>query len=411
MGHSPALIEPDRATLPSVLHDAGYATGAFGKWHLGLGWHWADGHVETAFGANARLSFEREANSDGGIDYQRPFVGGPIDLGFERFFGIAGSLDMPPYCFLDQDRVARIPSIPKAELITSQRPGYQAPGWRDDEVDLRFTQEALKWLTETQSDTRPFFLYFAAAAPHRPCVPPEFVRGSTGLGNRADSVSLIDWIVGQIDTTLTNIGVTENTLFIITSDNGAPLIYPEDGDVTTHRPNGPFRGQKGDIWEGGHREPFLVRWPRWIPGGMNIDDPVGLVDLHATITSAIGVETPERSGEDSTNIASILCGTGSTSARPDPRLLVHHSLDGQFAIRVGRWKVEFCTGSGGGFSRPVGHPLNREHHDGQLYDIATDPYEKENLWHYRHDILEDAYDRIREIVQDSKNGLAMDLNI
>jgi arylsulfatase A-like enzyme len=400
MGHGPALIEPDRPTLASVLKGAGYRTGAFGKWHLGLGWQWKDGHRETAFGPEGRL-WIGEADAGWDIDYSQPFTGGPTELGFDRFFGISGSLDMPPYCFLSQNRTVSIPDRPKEELITSQRPGLQTAGWRDDAVDVRVTAEATSWLRE-RADEGPFFLYLAPAAPHRPCVPPDFVRGRTGLGNRADAVCLVDWMVGEVDRTLSALGVSENTIFIVTSDNGAPMIYPEDGDTEVHLPNGPYRGQKGDIWDGGHREPLLIRWPGRIPAGSTTDALMGLVDLYATVTTAAGVPVPPGAAEDSANRLSLLTGE---APDPSPEIAVHHSLEGRFGIRMGKWKVAFCTGSGGGFSEPAGEPFDTETRVGQLYDLETDPYETQDLWDSRPDIAAEAYELLQKICLDPSSGL------
>jgi arylsulfatase A len=404
MGHGAAIIEPERSTIASVLRDNGYATGAFGKWHLGLGWAWKDGHTDTAFGPDARISPGTALDVGTEVDYTQPFVGGPIELGFERFFGISGSLDMPPYSFLSQDRTVGIPDRPKREYVTSQRPGLQVDGWRDDAVDERFTSEAVAWLRERGDDERPFFLYLAPAAPHRPCVPPERFRGRSAAGDRGDAVCLVDWMVGEIDAALRELGYYEDTIVILTSDNGAPMIYPEDGDTEHHRPNGPYRGQKGDIWDGGHREPLLVRWPGEIPPGVVRDDLVCLADLYSTILAAAGIAAPVGSGEDSVDVLDILRGGSGERADRADRAVVHHSMSGRFALRMGSWKAEFCTGSGGGFSAPAGDPFDEDHPLGQLYDLAEDPYETRNVWAERPDIVAEAYEMLRSITRDPSNG-------
>ena len=175
----PAIIEATRPTVASVLRTAGYATAAFGKWHLGLGWHRKDGPALDALDAfgptsEAAVAWAPAAvpsDDKSAIDYSRPFACGPLKLGFDRFFGISGSLDMPPYCFLSQDRTVGVPSHPKAELAPGQRPGLTVDGWADDAVDVEFVNRAVAWLQEAR-ERRPFFLYLSTAAPHRPCIPP-----------------------------------------------------------------------------------------------------------------------------------------------------------------------------------------------------------------------------------------------
>lgn len=403
MGHGPALIEPDRPTLASVLKADGYATAAVGKWHLGLGWRWRDGSVLDAFAPGTELVAPPEVDFGADVDYTAPFAGGPTELGFDRFFGIAGSLDMPPYCFLDQDRTVGVPDRAKPEYVTSQRPGLTVDGWRDDEVDVRFTREACGWLREVAD--RPFLLYLTPAAPHRPCVPPEFVRGRTGLGDRADAVCLVDWMVGEVVRTLAETGVLDRTLVMVTSDNGAPTCFPEDGDVVTHRPNGPWRGQKADIWEGGHRAPFVARWPGHIPAGTRAGGAVCLTDLLPTVAAATGAPVPAGAAEDGIDLLPLLTGTGGV---PADRPVVHHSWLGWFAVRYGPWKAVFGRGSGG-FTDPVGTPSTADAPDGQLYDVTADPAESYDLWAERPDVVAELYRVLRDTVADPAHGLPFDL--
>jgi arylsulfatase A len=415
MGHGPALIEPDRPTLASVLRDAGYATGAFGKWHLGLGWRHRDGSVRDAFATGARLHDDVETDYGRDIDYAVPVTGGPLALGFERFFGIAGSLDMPPYALLDQDHTVGIPDREKERYLTEQRPGLQVPGWREDEVDVRFVDEAVRWLRGLAAD-RPFLCYLAPSAPHRPCVPPEFVRGRSGLGDRADAVCLVDWAVGRLLDVLTERGAADDTLVIVTSDNGAPMIFSDDGDVAVHRPNGDWRGQKGDLWDGGHREPFVARWPGRFAPGTVLDAPICLTDVLPTAAAAAGVPVPAGAAEDGHDLLPVLTGA---APPPADRAVVHHSLGGRFAIRSGRWKAVFAAGSGGGFSEPsitalfssgsgrahANPPWDAEHPDGQLYDLTADPAETTNRWRDEPDVVGDLYAMLQGICRDESSGL------
>jgi arylsulfatase A-like enzyme len=388
-----------------MLHEAGYATGAFGKWHLGLDWHWRNGSVLDGFGPDGPTTLTPDADFGAEIDYAKPFSGGPLQLGFDRFFGIAGSLDMPPYCFLDQNRTVGIPDTAKDVSATGQRRGLTVADWRDDEVDLRVTAEAVGWLEQQAQADRPFFLYLTPAAPHRPCVPPEFVQGRSAAGRRGDAVCLVDWMVGQLVDALDRSGQADNTLIIVTSDNGAPLI-PADGDVETHRPNGPWRGQKADLWDGGHREPFIARWQGRIPAGAIRDDLVCLVDMLPTVAAATGVAVPAGAAEDAVNILPVLRDETESTAG---RAIVHHSLGGGFSLRDNQWKAIFSTGSGRGFSKPVGELCDATHADGQLYDVRADPAEQHNLWSARPDVVAAQYQRLKEICRDPESGLAFDI--
>jgi arylsulfatase A-like enzyme len=421
MGHGPALIEPDRTTVASLLLGAGYATGAFGKWHLGLGWRHRDGTVRDAFAPGAVLHDGVDTDDGHTIDYTQPFDDGPLALGFERFFGIAGSLDMPPYCYLSDDRTLGVPEREKPYYLTEQRPGLTVDGFAEDEVDVRFVDEARRWIHGV-GDGRPLFCYLALAAPHRPCVPPSFVRGRSGLGDRADAVLLVDWAVGRLRAALEERGVLDDTLFVVTSDNGAPMIFTDDGDVTVHPPNGPWRGQKGDLWDGGHREPLVARWPGRIPAGLERSDLTCLTDVLPTIASAVGVPLPAGAAEDGLDMSDVWTGA---SSPPVERAVVHHSLAGRFAVRRGRWKALFADGPGGGFSEPSIRelftsgegtamqipPWDREHPAGQLYDLDVDPGETTNLWSARPDVVARLYDEVRAICRDESSGLPFDVPV
>lgn len=411
MGHAPSLIEADRQTLGTVFQDAGYRTAAIGKWHLGLGWQQKDGGTWSAFREGDPLALEDvgidfERGADRGrdfgatVDYAAPFSGGPTVLGFDRFFGIAGSLDMPPYAFLSQDRTVGIPKREKRTYLTEQRAGFETDDWDEHQVDLAFTREAVQFLRGAVHDSTPFLLYFAPSAPHRPQVPPPFLEGVTEAGPRGDSVAFVDWMTGQLVEELQRLGVYDDTIFIFTSDNGAPTVF-DDGDTVIHRPNGPWRGQKGDIWEGGHREPFVARWPGRIPAGVVRNDRIGLVDLLPTLASLAGLPLTAGAAPDGQDVSVALLGTASVPDRP----LVHHSMSGAFALRHGPWKAIFASGSGGGFSDPKGQLLDTAFANGQLYDVDADPEETANLWDVRQDVVKELYEVLKQLVEMPHNGL------
>ncbi len=403
-GHAPAIIEEERATLPRLLQQGGYATGAFGKWHLGLGWRFRDGRRWSAFDPGASLFAEVDDGSN--VDYAAGFADGPIERGFDRFFGMTGSLDMQPYCFLEQDHTVGVPSEFKPVLYPQQRPGLQVPDWREDQVDLEFAAQACSWMREQARAAQPFFCYLALSAPHRPCLPPEFARGRTQAGPRGDLVWLVDWAVGQVTAVLDERGIADETLLIVTSDNGAREA-DVDGDTHGHRPNGPWRGQKADIWEGGHREPFLARWPGHIGAGSQTDELISLLDLFPTIASACARDVPPGAAEDALNVLPLLVGEQERSPR---ETLVHHSLDGTFSLRAGEWKIVMGTGSGG-FSAPDGQRCDAGHSDGQLYNMAEDPRETVNLWSTRPDVVARLYDQLKDITRGPASGLSFDVAV
>lgn len=402
-GHSPVIIEPDRPTLASILQQDGYATGVFGKWHLGLGWQFRDGRRWSAFEPGAPLVAELDDGSN--VEYAAGFTDGPIAHGFDRFFGITGSLDMQPYCFLDQDHTVGIPDAPKAVLYPQQRPGLVAPGWRDEDVDTRFTEEACGWMRHQAGAGRPFFCYLPLSAPHRPCLPPPFAAGRSQAGPRGDMVCVVDWAVGRVTALLDDLGLAENTLLIVTSDNGARPA-DVDGDAHDHRSNGPWRGQKADIWEGGHREPFVARWPGHIPAGTVTDELIGLIDLLPTVLRAADVRVPPDAGEDALDVLDVLTGTA-----PSPRRsVVHHSLRGTFSFRHENWKLILGDGSGG-FSAPAGQSCDANSRAGQLYDLSHDPLEEHNLWASRPRIVVDLYHQLKKIARSPASGLSFDVPV
>ena len=403
-GHAPTIIETDRPTIASVLRDAGYATGAFGKWHLGLGWRFKDGRRWSAFEPGAPLLAEVDDGTN--VDYAAGFTDGPAERGFDRFFGIAGSIDMPPYCFLDQDGTVGLPSEPKRVLHPAygyQRPGLQTPDWEEETVDVRFTEEACRWIRAQARGTCPFFCYIPLSAPHRPCLPPEFARGLSQAGPRGDSVCVVDWAVGQVASLLDELGIADDTLLVVTSDNGAELC-DVDGLTHGHHANGSWRGRKADIFEGGHREPFIARWPARIPAGTVTDELMGLVDLLPTIAAAAGAPVPKAAAEDAFDVLGVLTGEAPRTPRTT---LVHHSLGATFSLRQAEWKLVMGTGSGG-FSQPVGHPCGPAFSEGQLYNLQQDPAETKNLWHAHPEMVWNMYAALKGIARGPASGMSFD---
>ena len=380
-GFGAPLIEPERLTVASLLKQAGYRTAAVGKWHVGLNWQRKDGSQETI------IDFGNPAWSEYGfdIDYSAPIGNGPTELGFDSYFGIAGSLDMPPYCYIEDDQTVGIPDREKEVYYNQQRKGMQVPEWQDDQVDITFAAKAVAFIESAVAadDDQPFFLYMTPASPHRPCdIRPDFVVGASEAGDRGDMVVLFDWMVGQVLDALDRLCIADETLIMVTSDNGGRLTCA-DGETYGHPVNGALRGQKADIWDGGHREPFVARWPGKIPAGSTSDELVCLSDMMATYAAIVDIDLPEDAGEDSYNILPGLTGEGTVPIR---EALVHHSGDGMFSIRKGKWKLVLGLGSGG-FSEPKFEVPEADGPEGQLYDMDADPAETQNLWLTRSDVV------------------------
>ncbi|MCP3967865.1 MAG: arylsulfatase [Lentisphaerae bacterium] len=397
-GFGAPLIEPERETVASMLKKQGYATFAVGKWHLGLNWRVSKDEYLLKDGGFGTLN---EKHLDGfNVDYSQRIDGGPVDLGFDRFWGISGSLDMPPYCFIEDAGTIGIPNQEKSPYSPQQRKGMMTEDWKDDQCDVNFTAKAREYITQHNAEKpdQPFFMYMTPAAPHRPCVPPEFIKGRSQAGARGDAVCLIDWMVGEILKTLRELGIEENTLLMVTSDNGARATC-YDGNDYGHKSNGNWRGQKADIWEGGHREPLVMQWPAVIKPGAECEQTVCLADLMATCVEITGFEVSDNLGEDSVSFLSLLKNTAADKVRDT---LIHHSGAGMFSIRKNNWKMIAGLGSGG-FTDPQWSEPAKGGPEGQLYDLTSDPAETNNLYLAKPDVVEDMMkDLLNTINDDSK---------
>ncbi len=368
-GYSPALIEPGRMTVAEFLRGQGYATAAVGKWHLGLDW--------------AKTGPQPEA-----VDFAQPFGGGPTAHGFDRFFGISASLDMPPYVWLRDDRATRLPTATIGDSPAPKlwRGGPIADDFKMEDVQTRFTDESLAFIEQRAAarDGRPFFLYLPLAAPHTPVLPTGKFDGLTHTTPYGDFVAQVDADIGRILAALDRHGLAKNTLVIFTADNGfAPPAGLAALQKLSHDPSAGMRGYKADVFEGGHHVPFIARWPGVAPAGARGEVTIGQLDLFATCAEIVGAKIPDTAAEDSVSFLPLLRGKNAPRSAP----LVNHSADGEFAIREGKWKLLLCPGSGG-WSAPTATPsvwLPVERADlsklppFQLYDLAADPAETNNL--------------------------------
>jgi arylsulfatase A-like enzyme len=346
-GFSPALIPPDRLTVAGFLKSQGYATACIGKWHLGMG---------------IKENDPSPAITDG-----------PTTRGFDTYFGISASLDMPPFAFIENDRFTE----PLTTTKTWQRSGPAAASFEAIDVLPTLTRKAVEYIGQQAKSGQPFFLYLPLPSPHTPILPtPEWV-GKSGVGNYGDFVMQTDWVVGQVLAALDQAGVGDNTLVIFTSDNGcSPAAGIGQLQAKGHYPNGDLRGAKADIFDGGHRVPFLVRWPDQVKAGGTSAQLVCLSDFMATCADIVGATLPDNAGEDSVSILPALRGTDKAPLRES---VVHHSINGTFALRQGDWKLVLAADSGGWSEPKPGSAKAKGLPDTQLYHFDGTVAETKNL--------------------------------
>lgn len=402
----PPLIAGERTTLPELLRARGYATACIGKWHLGWNWPVDEGaHVRDVIDGHT-WPRKRRAEIGARVDWDRPIGGGPLAHGFDHYFG-DDVPNFPPYAFIEDDRVMTRPTVPKPKGMFGH-PGPAAPGWDLAQVLPALAQRAASWIDEAARARRrgPFFLYVPLTAPHTPIAPSPRFAGKSGAGAYGDFVHEVDWCVGVVLAALERNQLTNETLVVFTSDNGSPQRDGQNmsGPVGAvkrrfgHDPSRPWRGLKSDSWEGGHRVPFVARWPGRVPASTECDDPIVLTDLFRSLAAIAECEVPSDAGEDSFDQRSALFDA--ERERPVRDHLVHHSGNGTFAIRIGRWKLIEGRGSGG-FSRwkpPKDGP------PGQLYDLVDDPAEAENLFREHPERVAMLRDRLARIRRDGRSS-------
>ncbi|MFG0260821.1 MAG: arylsulfatase [Novipirellula sp. JB048] len=391
-GFSPPLISPGRLTVASLLKRHGYATACIGKWHLGWDWPLKDGGT-----ANDHGDFSGGFKGGWDVDYSGPIQNGPCDLGFDFFFGISASLDMPPYVYLRD----RTPIEPATVEKGFPRRGPAAAGFEAVDMLPRITGEAVRWIHDQAKSDRPFFLYFPLNAPHTPIVPRPQWKGKSGINAYGDFTMQVDATVGAILQAVDDTQIAENTLVIFTTDNGcSPAANLGELKAAGHEPSYIFRGHKADIYEGGHRVPFLARWPKRVEAGSRTDQLVGQIDLLATTAEMVGAKLEADSGEDSVSFLSVLLGEASETTR---RSIVSQSIGGQFAIRDGDWKLCLCPGSGGWSAPRPGRSDLASLPAVQLFNLAVDPGETNNLQSQHPERVAKMTQMLREIIDQGRS--------
>jgi len=368
-GWSPRLIEEGRLTVPALLKQHGYHTACIGKWHLGMDWPARDG---------PQYGDKIEPGGDvTRVDYTRPIRNGPNAVGFDYYYGISASLDMPPYIFIENDRTAGLPTAQgtAAEFL---RAGPREAGFRADRVLRTLAGKAAAYVRERAATGQPFFLHLCLASPHTPIAPREEFVGKSGLTKYLDFCLETDWAVGEVLLALDETGAAASTLVIFTADNGcSPAANVKELEARGHFPSHIRRGYKADIWEGGHRVPFVARWRAVVQPGRTCDETICLNDLLATAAAIVGGRLPDNAGEDSVSLLPAL--SGERLDAPLREATVHQAISGGLSIRQGRWKLEMCPGSGGWSAPRDNDALALGLRPVQLYDLAADPAEKTNV--------------------------------
>ena len=395
----PPLIAANRFTVATMLKQNGYSTACIGKWHLG--WTWP-----TKDGKTARTGQDRLSN----VDFSKPIENGPTTRGFDYYFG-TDVPNFPPFCFIENDRVTVTPSVTDSGIKDGYNvPGPMAPGWKQVDILPELTRQAVKRVEESAKSGKPFFLYFALTSPHYPVVPaPEF-KSTSQAGAYGDFVVQTDWTVGQILDALKRSGTAENTLVIFTSDNGPEIsgeVNPGAYDRAKqfkHYSMGELRGAKRDTWEGGHRVPFLARWPGKIRPGSVSSETICHADFTATVAALLGVKLAPNAGEDSVNILPVLLGE--KHDLPVREAVVHHSCAGKFAIRKGDWV--FIDAPSGDDNGRFGEPqwlkdercYTKHSEAGELFNVRDDLSERRNQFAEHPEIVRE----LKELLEKYKSN-------
>jgi arylsulfatase A-like enzyme len=377
------IISPERTTAASLLKDHGYQTACIGKWHLGLGW---------------------QKDSSGVVDVRKSLSNGPNSVGFDYSFVIPASLDIPPYVYIEnhQSTTQQIDTIDKNDGKGFWRKGPIGDDLTHESVLPTFTQKAVEYIRKGTASEQPFFLYLPLPAPHTPILPTAEFKDKSGTNEYGDFVLMVDDVVGQIVAALDAENELDNTLIIFTTDNGcSPMANFEELDSMGHSPSFIYRGHKADIFEGGHRVPFLAQWPAKIPAGQKNANTICHTDFLATCASILGDTLAPNAGEDSYSLWPILQGQGISDPLREATVL--HSIDGVFSIRQGPWKLIFGPGSGGwSYPRPK-EAKALELPPVQLYNLDNDPSETKNLHSQEPELVQQLTDLMQKYIDQGRS--------
>ncbi len=383
VGYDPPLIEENRTTLGTLFSENDYHTACIGKWHLGLDWPKKNDSLPLFTGS------QWDNPNTENVDYAGHIGGGPSERGFDYGYIIPSSLDIAPYCYIKNGKLTK-PIKGKIEGKNPERGVFWRTADIQQDFDLKgtlghLTDKAVSYLDKQgRKKDQPFFLYFPLTAPHTPWLPTDDVKGKSQAGVYGDFVVQVDQAVGAIMKKLEELGIEEETLIIFSSDNGAHWTA-EDKANFSHRANYIYSGMKSDVWEGGHRVPFIARWSGRIAAGSKSTEVVSMTDMMATFSALLNNNSK---AEDSNDFLPVLLGEEGFQKR---EYTIHHSVDGIFAIRKGDWKLVDSKGSGGWSFNG-----NGAEHDLQLYNLTNDPSEKKNLLREHPEIAKELKDKLDE---------------
>ena len=393
-----ALMDPKRLNLPNFLQKAGYHTACIGKWHLGADFERAP--------KNANPDKSKRGPS-WQVDYSKPFKNGPVDVGFDEAFFILSSLDMAPYLYLRNNQAISLPTVnkgfPHNEYNKYQRIGAAAADFEASDCLADWASESRDFIKRRAEDKKkkPFFLYLPLTSPHTPITPGEKFKGKYPQYSwYADFMAETDWVVDQVLEQLEESGLDDNTMVIFTSDNGfAPYVKIPKMIDAGYRPSGSFRGAKATIYEGGHRVPFLVRWPGKVKAGSVNPTTICTTDFFATFADLLGKEDeiPDHAAEDSFSFLPCLKG----AKEPIRPFTIHHSISGVFAIRKGDWKLILNKGTGGGWGGSW-ETTKTTAKLVQLYNMKDDPGETKNLELEHPEVLKELVDDLAKAFRDGR---------
>jgi arylsulfatase A-like enzyme len=383
--NEPLLINEGRMTVASLLKSAGYTTACVGKWHLG-------------FGRAGMAGWDHAL----GPDWNRDLAPGPREVGFDYFFGLPIVNSSEPKVFVENHRVVGLDPADPIRLVEAfnntgrlqfRMTGGRVARFQPEQIDRRFTEKAIAWMEQAAVRKQPFFLYLALSSPHRPFAPAPQFRGTSEMGVRGDVIHELDGRVGEVLAALERWHIADNTLLVFASDNGG-----ERGQNPGLPVNGPLRGLKTEVYEGGHRVPFIVRWPGRVQAGTENAHLVALTDLLATFAELTGGSLPHDSGEDSFSFLPYL--VGAPNARGTRPHLVTDSMLGMLAIQEGSWKLIAGQGGGGYYpNNPEAYAADPAAPAGQLYNLADDLGETQNRYAERPDVVA----RLTAILEKTKN--------
>lgn len=412
-GFQPTVFEPDRKTLAHLLNNAGYTTACVGKWHLGFDWQTAPGGEEP--------SQDRETNYSN-VDYSKAIEQGPNFFGFDYSFIHPASLDIPPYLFLENHQAIDDQMVLSSDVYplrledteyswdkkhTGEDDIYWDKGvwWRDGEMAESFRIEdclgdivdaGIQFIErQAQSaQTNPFFLYLPLTGPHTPWVPEDRFKGKSTVDTYGDFILNIDDVVRRVNEKLLELDLADNTMVVFATDNGGYWPQQEIA-LQNHDSNYGRRGQKGDVWDGGHHVPLIIQWPSKINKAFSYEHLVSFTDFYATFADLTGQELDENSAEDSFSFMHVLEGI---TGKPTRNSMIHHSSGRMFAIRMGQWKYIDGLGSGG-FTSPSRREPGPGEPEGQLYNLDLDVLESNNVYQDHPDVVKKLKQELTRLKQ------------